>query len=241
VIPLLALALAAGPSCPLPATLPRPHAELPSAEQPARPLPIASYTLSLIWQPESCFSRRDRSPGDRQCSDERYSTRFTLHGLWPDGAAKGRWPQYCHPVALLTDAQVRAGFCATPSVQLLQHEWAKHGSCTGADPAAYFAEESRLCASLHYPRMTELAHRRDLTAGDVAQAFAAANPGMSADGVRLNVNKKGWLEEVWLCLDVTRRFARCGPGQSDGAAASTPVKVAYPRGTGREGGDAARD
>lgn len=233
---LLGLLLAAtAPSCPLPANLPRPRPDLASAEQPSRPGKAASYTLSLIWGPEACFSRRGHGPGDLQCTSDWNRSHFTLHGLWPDGAAKGQWPQYCRPVALLTDAQLRAGLCATPSVQLLQHEWAKHGSCAFADPAAYFAEEGRLFRTLKFPRMADLAQRRDLTARDVEAAFAAANPGMTADMVRLNVNKKGWLEEVWLCLGADRRFARCGPGQSDGAAPDLRVKVAYPRAGGNGG------
>lgn len=223
-----ATALAA-PACTLPQSLPRPEPDGPTAEQPARRLPVASYTLSVIWGPEACYRTKQRHAGDMSCATGWNRSHFKLHGLWPDGARAGQWPQYCRPVPLLTDAELRAGLCATPSVQLLQHEWAKHGSCMGGDAKAYFAEESRLFAQLRFPAMTALARRRDLTAGGFARAFAAANRGMTPDMVRLNVNKGGWLEEVWLCLDRDRRFARCEAGQGDGGAPGRRIRIAAPR------------
>lgn len=220
---------AAAPRCTLPATLPRPEPEGPGAQQPVRRVATASYTLALIWGPEACHRPRSRGAGDLSCSNAWNRRHFTLHGLWPDGAVDGQWPQYCKPVELLTDAQLRAGLCATPSVQLLQHEWAKHGSCFSADPARYIAEETGLFARLRFPAMAALARRRDLTDLAFRRAFAAANPGMRPEMMRLNVDRAGWLEEVWLCLDRERRWARCAGGQGDGAAGARRIRVAAPR------------
>jgi len=206
----------------------RPHAELPSAEQPVRNVPTRSYTLALVWQPERCYAARNRpGGGDPVCANRAIRGGFTLHGLWPDGDGNNRWPQYCKPVGILTDAQIRTGIDATPSAQLLQHEWAKHGSCMFDDPVRYFAEEKRVYSTIRFPDMASLAHRRGLTAGAFQAAFAAANPGMKADMMRLNINKRGWLEEVWICLGLDRRFRTCSAEQG-GAAMSDPVKVQAP-------------
>ncbi len=206
-----------------PAIAQPPHPELPGADQPVRRVPTTGYTLSLIWTPEHCYARRGQAAGDPECAA---SVRggFTLHGLWPDGDGPNRWPQYCHPVAILTDAQIAAGSKATPSPQLLQHEWAKHGSCMTDDPVRYFNEEDRIYAGIRTPDMATLAHRRGLTAGQFQSAFAAANPGMTADMMRLNVNKKGWLEEVWLCLGLDKRPRACPTGQG-GAQPDDRIKV----------------
>ncbi len=206
----------------------RPHAELPSAEQPARRVPTTGYTLSLIWTPEHCYAsqRHPRDGADPECSGPR-AHGFTLHGLWPDGEGPDRWPQYCHPVGLLTDAQIAAGSRDTPAPQLLQHEWAKHGSCMTDDPARYFALEDRLFDGVHAPDMATLSHRRGLTVADFETAFAAANPGMRADMMRLDLNKSGWLEEVWLCLGLDRRPRSCPAGQG-GAQPGDRVKVSAP-------------
>ena len=97
--------------------------------------------------------------------------------------------------------------CSTPSAQLIQHEWAKHGTCMGTTPAAYFARSSAMYAKLRYPDMDALS-RRPLTVGQFAAAFARSNPGIPASAIRVTA-KGGWLDELWLCLD--RRFAyeRC--------------------------------
>ena len=204
----------------------RPHAELPSAEQPVRNVPTRSYTLSLIWTPEHCYARRGQQGADAECSSAARSG-FTLHGLWPDGDGPNRWPEYCKPVDILTDTQIRAGIGATPSAQLLQHEWAKHGSCMADDPLRYFHEEDRIYAGIRTPDMAALAHRRGLTAGQFQTAFAAANPGMTADMMRLNVNKRGWLEEVWLCLGLDKRPHAC-PAEQGGAQPGDRIKVQAP-------------
>lgn len=224
---LLCLALLA-PSLAAAQALPRPHPELPSADQPARRVPTTGYTLSLIWTPEHCFAQKRRGGGgnDMECSGVA-SRGFILHGLWPDGDGPNRWPQYCRSVSILSDDQLRAGVDATPSTQLLQHEWAKHGSCITDNPVAYFRTEGDLYRGIRTPDMANLAHRRGLTVGQFQSAFAAANPGMRADMMRLNLNKRGWLEEVWICLGLDKRPRTC-PATAGGAQPGDSVKVQAP-------------
>lgn len=187
------------------AQIPIPHAEGASVDQPRRIEPIGGYTLALIWTPEHCVHP---VPGadSFQCGAER-GTGFVLHGLWPDGRGKS-WPQWCANAAILPPRTIGAHFHATPSAQLMQHEWAKHGTCMGVTPGAYFKRSSRLFYAVRYPDMTALA-RTPLTAGGFAQAFAAANPGMRPDMVNLNLDRDNWLREVWLCLDTRFRREKC--------------------------------
>ena len=198
--------------------------DLPSASQPARRVPTTGYTLAMNWAPEYCHARRGQRGGDPECGSGAAARGFTLHGLWPDGDGPNRWPQYCRPVALLTEAQMAPVREATPSPQLRQHEWAKHGSCVTDDPHAYFAEEARLFRSFVAPDMAGLARRRDLTAFDVQQAFADANRGLRPTMVRLNVNRRGWLEEVWLCLGLDKRPRPCAASQG-GAPPSSALRI----------------
>ena len=217
---LLAGQALAAPECSVPASFPTPHSEAASNREPARLRPIAGYTLSLIWTPEQCRNGgHDR--GTIACGQARG---FVLHGLWPEG--KGRdWPQYCAPAAILPQRTLRAHYCATPSAQLLQHEWAKHGTCiSGMTPDRYFALSNRLFAGISVPDMAGLSRRPGLTAAQVGQAFAKTNPGLRADMVRLQLNRRGWLEEVWLCLDTVFAPRRCPAGQS-GARDTQAVKI----------------
>ncbi|WP_174279966.1 ribonuclease T2 family protein [Sphingomonas bacterium] len=217
-----AAAQAQADRCEVPARVDRPHPELPTADQPQRLLPIGGYTLALTWSPEYC-----RGPGHAERSSfecgaaNRFG--FTLHGLWPDGVGKD-WPQYCQSTELLPPRVIRANLCATPSAQLLQHEWAKHGTCVPrATPTSYFARSTGLYGKLRYPDMAALS-RRPLTAGDLATALATANPGLPASAVRVTTNRDGWLDELWLCLDTRFRYTRCR-ADSGGVSAGTSVKL----------------
>lgn len=208
--------------CAVPAKLPRPRPEVPSQREPQRVIPIGGYTLAISWSPEFCHGASGAGTQFQCGGDARFG--FTLHGLWPDGTGRD-WPQYCKPAALLPERVIRDNLCATPSVQLLQHEYAKHGTCMNVPPADYFRRSTGLYGKLRYPDMQALSRRRGLTAGQFQAAFARANPGMSANMLRLNVDRKGWLEEVWICLDTRFRYRAC-PATQGGAAANRPIKIA---------------
>ena len=215
---LSATAIAAGPGDPPPPNLPVPHPEYPG-DQPVRVVPVVSYTLALIWTPQHCL-RAVGGAESFQCNRDTGS-RFVLHGLWPDGEGRN-WPQWCAAAAILPKKVVAAHYWATPSPQLMQHEWAKHGTCiAGATPDTYFGQSNRLFYGLRFPDMRKLAEA-PTTESKFAQAFAAANPGMEPDSIRLNLDKQGWLQEVWLCLDTAFQSIHC-------AAPAQPGRVVHIR------------
>ncbi|MEP7004552.1 MAG: ribonuclease T [Sphingomonas bacterium] len=203
--------------CDIPRNVPRPHTEAATASEPQRVLPIGGYTLAVTWAPQYCHTNARKPFAKLECgSGNRFG--FTLHGLWPDGVGK-EWPQYCTSAALLPQPLIKQHLCSTPSAQLLQHEWTKHGTCMGTTPAAYFSRSTGLYAKLRYPDMDALSRKR-LTASGFAAAMAAANPGLPANAIRVTANKQGWLDELWLCLDKKFAYARCatGSGGLDGKA-----------------------
>ena len=214
--------------CIVPETLPRPRPDTASASQPQRIRPIGGYTLALTWAPQYCRDNARDASARFECGGgagnggggNRFG--FTLHGLWPDGVGR-EWPQYCTATALLPPAVIREHVCTTPSPQLLQHEWAKHGTCMQTTPAGYFRRSAGLYARLRYPDMDALS-RRPLNAGQFAQALARANPGLPATAVRVTTTRRGWLDEVWLCLDKSFAYARCAPG-TGGVARATALKI----------------
>lgn len=209
-------------SCAVPGTLPRPRPDLPSEGQPRRVLPIGGYTLAITWAPNYCRDNGSQASARFQCGEpNRFG--FTLHGLWPDGVGKD-WPQYCRSTALLPPRVIRANLCATPSAQLLQHEWAKHGTCmAGYTPARYFARSTALYRRLRYPDMDALS-RRPLTARGMQLAMAAANPGLGAEMMRVTADRRGWLDEIWICLDRQFRPQRC-PAHQGGLAATAQLRI----------------
>lgn len=206
-------------SCAVPAQIDRPRLDSPDARTPRRIVPTASYTLALSWAPQFC---RERGEGSFQCGRaSRFG--FVLHGLWPDGAGRD-WPQYCRPVPLLSEATLRANLCATPSVQLLQHEWAKHGSCMVGSADDYFRRATGLYAALRFPDMDALSRRSGLTVGTLAASLARSNPGLSPAMMRITTTRGGWLDEIWVCLDLNFRYRVC-PRDSSGASSPTRLKI----------------
>ena len=205
--------------CAAPTTIERPHVDRATPDQPRRLLPIGGYTLALTWSPQFC---RTHGRDGFQCGGgNRFG--FTLHGLWPDGQGRD-WPQYCRPAALLAPPVIRGNLCATPSAQLLQHEWAKHGTCmAGYTPAAYIARSTGLYGRLRYPDLDALS-RAPLTAGKLAREIARVNPGLPANAIRVTTTRDGWLDELWLCLDRRFRYERCRVG-SGGVTPGSDLQV----------------
>jgi len=207
--------------CSAPATIERPHPDLPSDSQPRRLLPIGGYTLAITWAPQFCRDRGADAAARFQCgAGNRFG--FTLHGLWPDGVGKD-WPQYCKATPLLPRAVIGKHICSTPSAQLMQHEWSKHGTCMpGFRPERYFATSTALYGKLRYPDMDALS-REPLTAGGLAAAVARSNPGLGPDMMRVTA-RQGWLDEIWICLDKAFRYNRC-PAHQGGLPASAAVRI----------------
>lgn len=216
------LAFAQASQCTLPAQIQRPRVEGTTESEPRRVLPIGSYTLAISWSPQYCATAREGG-STLQCSGRNGRFGFTLHGLWPDGYGE-KWPQYCRATGLVPRAVIRKNLCATPSVQLIQHEWEKHGTCTDMKPDRFFDLSRGFYQALRFPDMQALANRADLTVDKFAQAFAAVNKGMSADMMRFTTTRDGMLSEVWLCMDRKMVYARC-PAHQGGAPDSARLRI----------------
>ncbi|MDZ7588009.1 MAG: ribonuclease T2 [Parasphingorhabdus sp.] len=181
--------------------------DTPAPSEPRRAVPVASYLLTLSWSPEFCRTRKSDPRHAAQCGGDSGNFDFTLHGLWPEARGPG-YPQWCAPTTPLSAAEVRRNFCMMPSPKLMAHEWAKHGTCMTRRPETYFRISRQLFDAIRYPAMDSLS-RKPLTARQFRVAFAAENPGLRPEMIRLSVSKSGWLEEVRLCLAKNFRPQRC--------------------------------
>ncbi len=161
---------------------------------PPRRVPIGRYTLAASWSPEYC--RRDTR--SMQCSGRNGRFGFVLHGLWPE-ARRGPPPQWCSLSPRPSPALIRRNLCMTPVPWLLEHEWAKHGSCMAKTPEGYYRVAGILWRSLHWPDADRLSRRPDLTVGDLRRAFVLANRDWKADQIGVVLNERGWLREIRLC------------------------------------------
>ena len=177
-------------SCSVPDRIAVPRLEQPKRGEPVRKPAITGYLLAMSWSPQHCADvRNPKDARDRfQCSGANGRFGWVLHGLWPETDNPG-YPQWCRPAKIVPQPVLRQHMCVTPSAQLLQHEWAKHGTCMSPNPAAYFRSAELLFRAVRFPDMKALAARSQ-TAASIRRAFAAVNPGVSAPMIAVSVDRK---------------------------------------------------
>ena len=157
------------------------------------------YVVSLSWSPSYCLTHLDDT---EQCS-KGYG--FVLHGLWPQNR-DGTWPSDCDggagPDTGPDPATVARTLAFMPSRNLIAHEWAVHGTCSGLAPRAYFDLADRAFTAIAVPQALRTPQRPPtLSATDVADAFVAANPGLSETMISVQCRNGSELSEVRICVN----------------------------------------
>jgi ribonuclease T2 len=212
---LFALILLAGPA----------EAKHRKKHHPAEPSTTAAfdyYVLSLSWSPEHCAEPTGH--GDtQQCASTRHFA-FVLHGLWPQFASG--YPESCSH-SPLSSAVRNSMLDIMPSATLVEHEWERHGTCSGLPQDEYFEKARTAFTGIAIPTAY-----RDPTGsiatdtGSIKDAFRGSNPGLNADGIAVLCKRK-FLQEVRVCLDTDLHPRPCGHDVRDdcrGSVVIRPVK-----------------
>ncbi len=220
-----AIATAQAQNCRMPADFAMPRPEPVRPDQ-VRRTPVTNYLLALSWSPQHCEDARGRDRDALQCGGTSGRFGFVLHGLWPETDSRD-WPQYCRPATQVPRAEIARNLCMTPSPELIQHEWARHGTCMANTPDRYFRAARILYNAVRYPDMALLARETTLDVWAFSRAFAAANPGLRTNMFTVHTDQAGRLEEVRLCLDRRFRRARC-PQFMRGAPPTARIRIAAP-------------
>ena len=164
------------------------------------------YIMAMSYQPEFCYqNREDDLPG---CSHPRefWKSHLTIHGLWPD-FADGGWPQFCTKEKL-NNATISPILSQLeqywPNVKALQptsehfleswqHEWSKHGTCTGLTQKEYF--QAALNNFVETPNLIAQNYGGRVNKSDLLKSYGIETV--------LHCSNKEWLSEVWICLGVS--------------------------------------
>jgi len=116
------------------------------------------YVLALSWEPAFCETHSDKLECASQTATRFDATNFVLHGLWPN---RSNDPNHTFSYCGASQNQIRldkvGDWCDLPALQLstdvmqrldetmpgkqscLQnHEWYKHGTCSGLSAEAYY-------------------------------------------------------------------------------------------------------
>ena len=167
------------------------------------------YLLTLSWSPTHCSG--DEGAGrddDLQCRSGRpYG--FVLHGLWPQN--ERGWPESCpsDEPRRVAEQVMQEALKLSPSEKLVQHEWEKHGTCSGLSQADYYASAALAVESVRVPKaFKQPQSMTTITANDLRRAFLDANPGLSQSGILVTCRRND-IGEVRVCLDKELRPRAC--------------------------------
>ena len=194
---LLVLPLLGCPKPPSTSTLPQ--QQDPDEAPSLGPGPSGSfddYVLSLSWSPQFCSTRKF-APSDQQCGEGRRFG-FVVHGLWPQ-YEKG-YPESCATTFQLAQQTVDKALQMMPSQKLIEHEWQKHGTCSGLSAEAYFGQVETVFAGLVIPEPYRQPTAPVLTSlSELKQLFIQANPHLSDRSITAQCSG-AYLREVRICL-----------------------------------------
>lgn len=164
------------------------------------------YVLALSWSPSYCATRGENA--DRgQCSAYRpYS--FVVHGLWPQN--ERGYPADCSVQERDVSRAVSGSVLdIMPSRGLVRHQWRKHGSCSGLSQADYFSTTRRAYQRIRIPpEFQQLTEYKTVSPNQVEQAFIAANPDLSMNGIAVDCDGR-YMREVRICMTKDLQFRSC--------------------------------
>lgn len=173
------------------------------------------YVLSLSWSPQFCSTRgKQARPDDTQCGVGA-SFGFVLHGLWPQYAAQG-YPESCAVPGPLDAGLVQRLQRIMPSQRLVQHEWQKHGTCSGLTAERYFTQAESLFNGLRIPaRYQKPSAMVQTTPAELRQELVAANPSLLPDSIAIYC-RGPQLREVRICYSKELKPQSCAATVHDG-------------------------
>ncbi len=169
------------------------------------------YVLVLSWTPSYCRSD-GRERHDPQCESSTPHG-FMLHGLWPQ-YQKG-WPENCHTAKRpWVSRQVIEGMRdIMPSKNLIIHEYRTHGTCSGLDPAQYFAAARRLYERVSVPaRFLAGDADRVSSPGEIEREFLGANPWLTPDMISIACRGADLLD-IRVCFGRDLSPRNCGDNE----------------------------
>jgi ribonuclease T2 len=167
---------------------------------------VEGWVLAYSWSPTFCNSRAGEKDLE-QCGKGRKHG-FIVHGLWPQFARGGK-PKDCPAGTGVPKEVVDKALPLMPSHQLIEHEWLKHGACTGLSPAEYYDKTRAAADKVKLPPSFKPDKPQTLSVAQVEKAFAETNKGLGPDGISV-VCRKEMASEVKICMDKDLKFQDCG-------------------------------
>lgn len=171
---------------------------LTASQDQATDLPFDFYVLALSWSPAFCASDAGQR-SQEQCGPGA-DFGFITHGLWPQ--FEQGWPSFCQSEFGDQMPQAVAGelLPIMPDRGLIEHQWDKHGTCSGLDQQTYADLTREATDRITVPAVFDAQPPARMDADAIEQSFQQANPELSSDAIAISC-PSGRFREVRICLD----------------------------------------
>lgn len=182
-----------------------------------KPGKFDAYVLALSWSPTYC----EEQPKDREQCGKKLG--LVLHGLWPQYNVG--YPSFCTKEAY-APSQAQAFPDLYPSEFLFEHEWEKHGTCSGLTQTGYFQLSQSLKGKVTIPEDYQNPQKPFRTTADgLKNAFTGANPWLKEPAIVPFCSGGGrFFKEIFVCLDKRGAAVGCGADVLKSAAKSCGQK-----------------
>ena len=164
------------------------------------------FILALAWEPNYCAT--SENPDPQSCTPG-MKLGFILHGLWPTYYVG--YPSYCTNETI-SNEWITEFPGLFPTDFLYHHEWEKHGTCTGLDPAGYFQLSQELKRTITIPEAfisPEEPFRMDEKG--LVELFVNANPAYDEESFSVFCTDGGqYLSEIYVCFGRDGQPTKCG-------------------------------
>ena len=135
-----------------------------------------------------------------------------LHGLWPQ--YERGFPDTCFTARrpFVPQPLIDSMLDIMPSPKLVIHEYRKHGTCSGLDPAGYFAIARKLFQRIKVPAdYVNPFENRMVGINEIEDQFIAANPDLKPDMIAVSCGGTGnRLREIRICFTKAGELRKCG-------------------------------
>jgi ribonuclease T2 len=170
------------------------------------------YLLALSWAPSWCAQDASRANSTECAADKHVG--FIVHGFWPQSVS-GSNPENCGQPGHVPQSSIKVALPLMLSTNLIQHEWATHGTCSGLNPYDYFTAMAQARSSVQIPvQLISAATELNLSPSEIEAQFVGTNRGLPKDAVRVAC-MRGTMEEVRVCFDKNLKARSCAAALND--------------------------
>jgi ribonuclease T2 len=173
------------------------------------------YALVMSWSPTYCADS-GRDGYDMQCDrndGRRYA--FVLHGLWPQ--YERGYPEACRTrrKPFVPQPVIDGMLDIMPSPRLVIHEYKKHGTCSGLDPAGYYEISRKLFREIRIPeRYVNPQEAQFVSPEELEDELIEENPELEPEMISVVCGGAGKrLKEVRVCFTKEGQLRACGSNE----------------------------